>query len=126
MFKSCYSNSEGSNEKDFILLKVWRSPHSCGIGCLAYSLANCKMNMISDLHNISRPLHLTCNHASKKLQGPLECLKPIFSTSVGEQLGVLKQYLRNRLHDACGIACQKTCIVPTVDRGTSQSSPPVC
>lgn len=43
---------------------------------------------------------LTCNHASKKLQGPLECLKLIFSTSVGEQLGVLKQSLRNGLHDA--------------------------
>lgn len=106
MFKSCYSNSEDSNEKDFILLKVWRSPHSCGIGCLAYSMANCKMNRIYDLHNISRPLHLTCNHASKKLQGPLECLKLIFSTSVGEQLGVLKQSLRNRLHDA-GLRARK-------------------
>lgn len=38
--------------------KIWRSPHSCGIGCLAYSLANFKMNMIYDLHNISRLLHL--------------------------------------------------------------------
>lgn len=46
---------------------------------------------------------LTCNHASKKLQGPLKWLKLIFSTSVGAQLGVLT--ILTKSTSWCGTVC---------------------